>query len=1034
MSYARVCLTRIIALSFPLIAATILLTSPTMAAMGGSQYCRPSQSCKIGEFLFDDNYAPITDALCLMSTYTPSDSLLYDEVEMATGSAGWYDYDFTAQATEGYYRTQICCYTDGEKLCLDKSFNVEANAMNTASAVAGAVWDANTADHNIAGSFGEQVQTPSLSTSAIASAVWGYSGRTLSDFGTLVTDIWSNSTRTLTSLGSVVADIWASPDRTLSDFGTLVTDIWTHNDRQLTSLENQTSQIWNYEDRSLTSSVHVEDQSVSTITNSVVETLNNNNSALNTGISDDLEWLKGMVLENRNLLEQLVNKPIIETFIEEDDLPDLSSKLDQTREVARGLQMDTNLVAGKLGILEAGWEELGDKEVLAVAEEMLVTLGGEEDGLDHESISGRVNWLAENWGFDVLSQLDDNTSKFRDKLTALEIELKSLGKTRKALDLFTQLKGNGSMMAMLVGSTSDQMEGASLFAKIEEVEKLAVALDEKEKGVTGLLTAWEREPTEKLFEDAKGMAAQVNEVNQLSRIRSVFEVGVRGLLSRKELKNAVLAMQGVIEANRKLLAGKPEQVLSNVWLEEGSIVFKALLTNPSRRISQDVPLKYYLPSEIREEDILDADLGLSVTYDAERDQYAVEGTFSLAPGESKTLSVRTQDIWVISKDQVESLRVQVQELSRPLDKTSYFAQGVTLASDIDVALNKIIVLQEAAVTPEQKIRAYREAKLELSGVVEKIEKLKELVTLAGSAGNLFGFVGGAQALAVWGLIIIMSAGFVFLALYMRVLRQGEGKQKIKKGQVKKIPQAHKIGYKEYKNISSGFPWKLALPVIVVGLSSLTMLAIWAVGRASVSQEETVGVAGAVEEEQIEATASHEPSSEADVETVGATGGVDVVKLVVEPGQEVSVFNIPSTEGKIITKVGATREVIRLGDYKGWINVVLKSPEELGTAETGWVEASAIFGEGEEDKEVKSPQSEVTPAEVKGVETEKHTSVTVAETETGWLRVRKTPKGAEVAKVGTGEVYPVLDQIPEWVMISLDDGSVGWVSEKFVEME
>jgi len=51
----------------------------------------------------------------------------------------------------------------------------------------------------------------------------------------------------------------------------------------------------------------------------------------------------------------------------------------------------------------------------------------------------------------------------------------------------------------------------------------------------------------------------------------------------------------------------------------------------------------------------------------------------------------------------------------------------------------------------------------------KLDQLKSLVTQAGSTGTLFGFIGGVQALSVWGLIIVLVAGFVFLALYMKTI-------------------------------------------------------------------------------------------------------------------------------------------------------------------------------------------------------------------------------------------------------------------------
>lgn len=60
-----------------------------------------------------------------------------------------------------------------------------------------------------------------------AADVWGYGGgRTLSSFGTLVSDIttavWAAGTRTLTGFGTLIADIWANATRTITG-GTITT-------------------------------------------------------------------------------------------------------------------------------------------------------------------------------------------------------------------------------------------------------------------------------------------------------------------------------------------------------------------------------------------------------------------------------------------------------------------------------------------------------------------------------------------------------------------------------------------------------------------------------------------------------------------------------------------------------------------------------------------------------------------------------------------------------------------------------------------
>ncbi|GIV21835.1 MAG: hypothetical protein KatS3mg023_3586 [Armatimonadota bacterium] len=71
--------------------------------------------------------------------------------------------------------------------------------------------------------------TISSRSTLTAADVWSYGTRTLTSFGTLVSDIatavWSASTRTLTSFGSLVSDIWNHVSRTLTGFGTLVSDV-----------------------------------------------------------------------------------------------------------------------------------------------------------------------------------------------------------------------------------------------------------------------------------------------------------------------------------------------------------------------------------------------------------------------------------------------------------------------------------------------------------------------------------------------------------------------------------------------------------------------------------------------------------------------------------------------------------------------------------------------------------------------------------------------------------------------------------------
>ncbi|KKP57428.1 MAG: hypothetical protein UR48_C0017G0001, partial [Microgenomates group bacterium GW2011_GWD1_33_9] len=73
------------------------------------------------------------------------------------------------------------------------------------------------------------------------------------------------------------------------------------------------------------------------------------------------------------------------------------------------------------------------------------------------------------------------------------------------------------------------------------------------------------------------------------------------------------------------------------------------------------------------------------------------------------------------------------------------------------------------VTPEAKIKSYREAELEIISAEEKLEKLKDMVSQASSSGSILGFVGGSQAIAVWGIVLAVATAFVFMTVYMKKL-------------------------------------------------------------------------------------------------------------------------------------------------------------------------------------------------------------------------------------------------------------------------
>ena len=157
-----------------LVGLAFLFPSPARADEVESRRCKTGDTaCTIGEFLYDDNYVPVppANASCTLSIVDPASTPLGGSpFAMSEAADGWYFYNFdtTAQA-DGLYRSNMCCTVTvptSQTLCLDKSFTVGASFNSLAD---------------------------------IAIAVWGGTSRTLTDFGTLVTDIWNNLTRSLTT-------------------------------------------------------------------------------------------------------------------------------------------------------------------------------------------------------------------------------------------------------------------------------------------------------------------------------------------------------------------------------------------------------------------------------------------------------------------------------------------------------------------------------------------------------------------------------------------------------------------------------------------------------------------------------------------------------------------------------------------------------------------------------------------------------------------------------------------------------------------
>lgn len=850
------------------------------------QKCYQGSSCVVGEFLYDDSYVPIATADCKLTSRYPNGNLFVNSDSMTSATDGWYSYNIQATGSAGLYRSQICCTSGTDFLCLDKSFTVEATpSALTKQDVANAVWNEPRSAHTQSGSFGEALQNIVPSASDIATAVWGYSGRTLDNFGSLPSDVWNYTSRTITSFGDLIANIWNHSDRTLTSGGTGST---TNNYNTYNNSNNTTT---------------------------------NNNSIDTSGFAKktDVDSLKNEVLYNQSLLEKLANKPVIKNFLEEEPDVNLESKLNQSQLLLTKLFADSYSLDSKLGMLDLKWRDMDDKKL---------TLALNDINKLNASIAESSKKIKGLWNLAIAENINTQSNAITNRISVVGNDFKIEGKSSIVLADIRSLSSSLDSFIDTLGTSTDRSGKETLYGKINEIKQLADTFDLYSSDADKLLADWNKYQYSEIMKKADAMADKLAVINRLPKAIVIASSRPEDSLNKK-LKNRVLSIKATIEANKILIAKVSEKPFSNSWLEEGSVIFKTLLTNPSARISQDVPLKYYLPIELKKEDIISFDDGLKVNYDVEKKQYYVEGTFTLGPDESKVVSVRVEDIWTINEDLIASLRRQATDLLKPLEKTSYFGQGVTIKSNIDVTLDKILASFKKAVTPENKIESYYQAQIELKGVQEQIKSLQDLVTQAGSFGSMAGFIGGAQAIAVWGLIIIMVAGFVFLVIYMRTLR-GKGvfghegtlamkkKKKTKESIKKEI--GHGFGKKEL--------FRFAVIFFVLG-SVTSLMTSFAVFKLVSRSAQSVKVEAKVEDKIIspipkESVLGVENKSKVEEKTV------TIIDL---SGDYLRVRETPS--GKIVGKAYSGEKYSFIKEENNWVQIKLQDG-------SGWISKEFIL--------------------------------------------------------------------------------------------
>lgn len=546
-----------------------------------------------------------------------------------------------------------------------------------------------------------------VASSLTPADIWSYSSRTLTSYGTLVNDIWSASTRTLSSVGSLVSDVWGHSTRTLTSLGSLLTQSDTTIATSAASLSNL-----------------VEEQKT-----------------------------------QRELLEKLVNTPVISLSLDEGtSAPDFESKLNESRTQASLLYDTLSSTKARLLTLDTKWDRLTRDTALSEIASIALPL----QTLDP------LTRLTRLWDHPSISTLSTGLFNLKQDLSVLLTET-TLHKTTYSAPALMKSISTLSNLETVLGDSTNTSQEPTLFGYLALVEDRNTTLLSENQKILGVLENLNGQGEISATRAVDSIKSRLLTLNQYPGGEKLITPAKVSDDTKLNLKNILFSLQGLIGLNRMQLAVNAGDPIRSLWLEEGSIIFRAVISNPSSIITQSVPLKFYLPREVKTDDIITLDPTLNTTYDSAEEALYAHGTYNLAPNETKIVYVEIEDIWQLTNAEIESLRTQSLNLLKPLEKTAYYSQGIILQSDIDTTLDKIQLATSRATTPENRIRSYREGKLELTKVTTNLNRLQDLVAQSSGTGSLFGFVGGVQTIAVWGIILVVVAGFIFLTLYFKKL-------------------------------------------------------------------------------------------------------------------------------------------------------------------------------------------------------------------------------------------------------------------------
>lgn len=191
-----------------------------------------------------------------------------------------------------------------------------------------------------------------------------------------------------------------------------------------------------------------------------------------------------------------------------------------------------------------------------------------------------------------------------------------------------------------------------------------------------------------------------------------------------------------------------------------SVTLRVVAVNPSEDSEQAVPIKVYLPVEVKPEDIIYKG-DLEIAYDTQQGSYYVFGDYELKPLETLEKEIEIKDIWLVEDAEIASLRKEAKDMFSVFDKTPYADKAQVLSKGIEKKLKEIEDMQTGlAANPAQHISNYRYClsviKSVKSGLLEAKDLAKDIAPkgLGGLTWKIIVFIIGFLGILSLGFYII----------------------------------------------------------------------------------------------------------------------------------------------------------------------------------------------------------------------------------------------------------------------------------------